>query len=840
MSGRRHVGSTYRLQLNGIGFAGATALVPFLHGLGIETCYVSPVTRARTGSTHGYDVVDPTRLDPSLGSEQAFETMLAALADHDMGLLIDIVPNHMAASTENPFFADVLRHGRRSEFAPYFDIAWDEQDGKILLPVLGKPLPEVLEAGEIQLIPDNGIGGSDRPFIAYFEQRFPVAPDTVHADLAELLDAQHYRLADWRVANHEVNYRRFFDINELIGVRQEDPQVFTETHRLIEALTLDPRVVGLRVDHVDGLADPSGYLEMLRVATGGADVQPVILIEKILGRDEGLPEWPVEGTTGYEFADLVVGLFVAEHGAADLAAATAAATSDQRSFAARAFDDKRRVIETLFPHQLDQVSAHAIRALSADGGTPVTPATARTAIGELTTALEVYRTYRRPEAAIRPDDLVRIRRAADDARATLEADSAVALDRFVGLLGGDAEPRGEAWQAIGAWQQLTGPVTAKGVEDTASYNSGHLIATADVGADPDHPAVSAPEFHAVMTLRQRERPLAMSSTSTHDSKRSHDVRCRLAVLSELAGDWEKSVTLLDDLSSQRGAKQPDAADRRYVYETLVGSWPLSEPIGEEFVDRIRAHLSKAAREAKRHSNWVAPNLEYEEALGDLAQRVIAGEDTQCRRIVENVVSAIERAGAANSLASVVLKATAPGVPDIYQGDDRWFFALVDPDNRGELDVAAHADGLAHLPPLAAGDCGEQVEALMSGWRSGAVKQLVVRNALDARRRAPDLFKAGGYQPLEVFGRHRDHVLTYARSHADGYAVAIVPRFAYSLAGPGRFPLGAEDWADTEVALPAHCPPDVTDALTGRRLVATNGRMRLAAALSVLPVAILRG
>jgi (1->4)-alpha-D-glucan 1-alpha-D-glucosylmutase len=836
VSERRHLGSTYRLQLNGLGFAGATALVPFMHGLGVETCYVSPITRARAGSSHGYDVVDPTVLDPSLGTPEAFEELLARLAAHSMGLLVDIVPNHMAASVENPFFADVLSRGQGSEFAAYFDIAWDEQGGKILLPVLGKPLVDALSAGEIRLEASD----QSEPMIGYFETRFPVASGSVGADVAETLANQHYRLADWRVANREVNYRRFFDINELIGVRQEDTRVFAETHRLVAELAADPRIVGFRVDHVDGLRDPAAYLSMLRRLTGRNPPAPVILVEKIVAGSETLPDWPIEGTTGYEFADLVVGLFIDTAGAAAFANAAGAATGDHRSFAERAVEARRRVLDSLFPHQLDQVAAAFVRALAGSDEADVEPADARLAIRELTTYLEVYRTYRCVGAAIRGEDLERLREAAFRARAGLSDGVAGVLDRVVTVVSGDLGAGDVAWQATAAWQQLSGPVAAKGVEDTAMYDSGHLLAAADVGADPDRPAASNERFHAAMVARRRDAPSAMSSTSTHDSKRSHDVRCRLAVLSELAADWEATVEALDrHVLGSSGSSPPDVADRRYLYETVVGAWPVSGEIGDDFVVRIRAYVVKAAREAKRHSNWLDPDVAYEAVLGELAQRIIQGEPVEARRLIEAVVSRVECAGATNSLASIVLKATPPGVPDIYQGDDGWFFALVDPDNRLPLDASAHAKLLSQLPPTAdAADHSAAVAVLLEEWRNGAVKQLVVRNSLEARRREAKLFALGSYERLEVVGEHRDHVLAFARVYEGRTAITLVPRGVYSLSGPARFPVGADTWANTAVVLPSAAGPSLTDVLTGRAVSPASGRIALAEAFATLPVALL--
>jgi (1->4)-alpha-D-glucan 1-alpha-D-glucosylmutase len=817
----RHLGSTYRLQLNGLGFAGATALVPFLHDLGVETCYLSPVTRARSGSTHGYDVIDPTVLDPALGTAADFEALLAALDALGMGALLDIVPNHMGASTESPFFRDVLRLGQQSEYADWFDIAWDEQDGKVLLPVLGDPLADVLGRGELSVVTDAEGG----PSIGYFENRFPLAPGSDDAgDIADVIAAQHYRLADWRVANTEINYRRFFDINELIGVRQEDPAVFAATHRLVLDLLADPRVRGVRVDHVDGLRDPGGYLEMLRAATTDLEPAPVVLIEKILEGDEKLPDWPVEGTTGYEVAAAIAGLFIDAAGAVRLRdAAGQASEGEPPTFAERAIRAKRHAIDVLLLHQRDQVVAHLRAAIDREGDRDLT-----TAVRELTAYLTVYRTYRQPGVTARAEDIAAVASAFEAARPGMDVETSDALDQVAAILVGELAPDSAGWLAAGAWQQFSGPATAKGVEDTAMYGSGQLLAASDVGCDPDRPARSVARFHEEMTERSARSPRAMTSTSTHDSKRSQDVRCRLAVLSEIPGEWEATVRAID--ASLLGANPddvPEASDRRYLYESAVGVWPVDGGIDDRFVSRLKDHVVKAARELKARSSWTEPRLDYEGRLTDLAARLV---ETDARESVETLVAGIAAAGATNSLASVLLKATVPGTPDTYQGDDSWFLALVDPDNRRPLDGEAHARELAALPDLAD-------EALLTGWRDGRVKQFVLRRALTLRREVPELFDTGRYAALEATGAAVDHVVGFLRHGDDdrGRVVVVVPRLVRTLAGPGGFPVGAV-WGDTALSVPSGT---YRDLLTGRDHVPAGGSLAMRSVLAQLPLALLR-
>jgi len=452
------------------------------------------------------------------------------------------------------------------------------------------------------------------------------------------------------------------------------------------------------------------------------------------------------------------------------------------------------------------------------------------AIRELTAYLGVYRTYRQAGCEAAASDVARVNAAARWARRHLGDAAADAVDHVAALLSGDLPADTAGWNATAAWQQFSGPAAAKGVEDTAMYDSGQSLAVADVGSDPDRPAVSVTALHAAMQHRVQHAPLALSSTSTHDSKRSHDVRCRLAVLTEISAEWESAVGELDVLVSSSDLTPPDNAERRYLYETLVGAWPFDGVADERFVARIRSHVVKAAREAKRHSSWIDPDTEYESRLGQLAGWAIAGEPC-ARQVVERTVSMIECAGATNALSAVALKATLPGVPDVYQGDDLWSFTLVDPDNRAPLDAHRHDQSLASLPEVSSGE-------LLETWRDGRVKQFVLRRLLETRRDSPALFAAGDYQPLTVTGEGRDHVLAFARSDGDCWAVVVVPRLVQSLVGPGEFPVGATCWTNTEVVLPLRSVRPLTDVLSGREFAAPAGRLPLSQLFDALPLAVL--
>jgi malto-oligosyltrehalose synthase len=738
----------------------------------------------------------------------------------------------MAASADNRFFADVLRRGRRSRYAEYFDIDWERGDGKVVVCVLDGPLPDAIDRRQLRVVtaPDD-----PSYLLTYGDLRFPLDPSDLESEVANLsqstgaygdvelrqlevlLSRQHYRLADWRVANRETNYRRFFDITDLIGIRQEDPFVFAATHGLIVELAADNRIGGLRVDHVDGLADPAGYLAALRAAV---PVDTVVLVEKIVERDERLPSWPVGGTTGYEFATAVTGLFVDPEGAEAVRTDEVAVTGDGREFADRATEAKREVLGSLFDGAYERVAELVIRAMPDADSELVS-----LALRKLTIQLAVYRTYRTADEPASGADVAQLEAAAG--RAGLELDDAglAALHSFIKLITGDLEPKSDALAAVTAWQQLTPPVMAKGVEDTAIYRPGTLLSGADVGSDPSRPATTVAEFHQAMELRQQLTPRALSALSTHDSKRSHDVRCRLAVLSEVSELWSESVTALD---KEVSTPEVDAAERRYVYQTLVGAWPISGQIDDAFVARIRDHLVKAGREAKQRSSWIDPDLDHEKALGDFAEGLIRDPASASVEILETIVTDIEYAAVTNSLAAVALRNCAPGVPDVYQNDDAWFLALVDPDNRSPVEPERMSE-IALLPDVVDAE-------LLADWRSGRIKQALLRAGLRLRRERQPVFAAGSYRPIVAAGARARHVVAFERRHADSSVVCVVPRLSRTLAGAGRFPT-AEAWEDTEISLPA-VPGGYVDVLTGHR-VAAGSHVPVAMLLSTLPLTMLR-
>jgi (1->4)-alpha-D-glucan 1-alpha-D-glucosylmutase len=922
--------ATYRLQLGPyLTFAAATELIGYLDTLGVSDVYASPILQARRGSAHGYDVTDPTRVSAALGGEEAFRAFASTLRSRGMGLLLDIVPNHMAASPENPWWADLLQHGQSSPFAAFFDLAWNPAysplGGHLLLAVLGRPYGQVLEGQELALS-----FGEDGFLLHYYERAFPLDPlswrtliapavnrlrtqlgetdevvralvavddvlagmpsraatdprsagdrrrrtdtarrelwrlaresepvaaairetlralrgrrgDAVSFDaLDRLLRQQVFRLAFWKTAREKLNYRRFFNINELAGLRTEDPRVFEESHRLLGHLVREGFVTGLRVDHVDGLYDPQAYLERL---TELAPTPVYVVVEKILtGEEELAEEWRAEGTTGYDFARVVNGVFVDPEGLEVLAATYAAAVPGAPPFGDLAYHARRHIAQELFSGEMRALEVHLARLAEQDRHACDLPVRELVrALGEVTACLPVYRTYVRG-FTVRGEDRRVLSAALTEARRRAPTLAARALGFLRRLLLLDlpatlTPAQREDWLTfVMAWQQVTGPIAAKGIEDTALYRQHRLVALNDVGADPAHAAVAPQGFHAFCRRRRERWPAALNTTSTHDSKRSEDVRARLDVLSELAGEWGDRLDawrrLAAPLKSAVGGRTvPEANTEVLLYQTFLGAWPLEEDASEVFVERITSFAVKAAREAREHTNWLNPDEPYEHALQAFVRGLLGAAGEAFRADFQPFAARVAAAGAVNALAQTLIKLTAPGVPDIYQGCELWDFSLVDPDNRRPVDFARRR---TMLEDVATRVTPESVAELVPAWRDGRIKLLLTQRGLGVRRRQRELFLHGEYLPLEAYGAHRRRILAFARRAGNAWAVTVAPRLVARLAPQGSWPLG-DVWEDTRLVLPDGAPRSWTNVLTGERLGAP---VRLADALHVLPVALL--
>jgi (1->4)-alpha-D-glucan 1-alpha-D-glucosylmutase len=787
--------ATYRVQLHaGFTFDHARAIVPYLAELGISHLYTSPVLQAARGSTHGYDVVDHGRVSTELGGEFGFERLTDALRAHGMGLVLDIVPNHMAITEENRWWWDVLEHGRASHFAAYFDIEWGPSKA-VVLPVLPDD-----DSGAVHLVADG-----DRVLVAVGERRFPLAKGTqppiteiaaINADtdqLDALMAAQHYRLASWQAGFDDLNYRRFFDVNGLIGLRVEDPDVFEATHRLILGWVEEGLVYGLRVDHPDGLRDPAAYLARLRAAAPGA----WIVVEKILSGDERLPaDWPVDGTTGYRFANLATGLFVDPAGEEAMSAAWASVAEAGPGWDQIVAEARAEVLASSLGSDVNRLTDR-FAAISDVERVPL-----REALRAVAAHLPVYRTYLTASPRHVPVDDARLiaRTVADatNARPDLDLQIFELLGRILRLEMDD--PR--AVELAMRFQQLTPAAMAKGVEDTAFYRHHRLVALNEVGGDPGQFGTDVAAFHRDMEAAVLESPAGMLALSTHDTKRSADLRARLALLSEDPGAWRDAV---DQLSRASEAHRlgPTMADAYLFFQTVIGAWPID-------ADRAVAYLIKASREAKLRTSWVAPDAGYEAALESFVRGSLI--DERFLEVVEHVVAPLVDAGHRAALGQLALQLTAPGVPDIYQGSELWELTLVDPDNRRPVDYDVRRRVLDDVPGMDAATAWARRD-------DGMPKLWLIRHALDLRRRHEAAF-SGPYRPIVVEGAMAGCVVAFERAEE---VLTVVPRLVRRVERLG--------WADTRLALPAG---------RWRNLDGTihHGAIELARLLRDFPVALL--
>ncbi|RZS89476.1 maltooligosyl trehalose synthase [Motilibacter rhizosphaerae] len=788
---------TYRLQLRPEwGFADLAAQADYLASLGVSHAYLSPILQAVSGSAHGYDVVDHSQLNEELGGAAAFAQLREALGRAGLGAVADVVPNHMAVptpETANAALWSVLRDGPSSPYARWFDVDWSVESHALLMPILGSRIGEVLDGHELALDRSGA-----EPVLRYYDHVFPVRPGTEDLPLPQLVDRQWYRLAFWRVADEELNYRRFFDVDTLAGIRVEDEQVFAETHAVLLALVREGGLDGLRIDHPDGLADPGEYLRRLRDATDGAWV----VIEKILEGKEQLPhDWPTAGTTGYDALLRVGGVLVDPAGKDPLLRLQSSLTGLPEDFEQVVEESKRYVVE----HALYAEVARLVEVAAAVCAEDVhlrdhTRRGLREAIVELLVAFPVYRAYvvpgeEPPAASVElVDEAVGVARAhlPEEGHATLE----LVRELVLGRLG--RGPRRDEF--VVRFQQTCGPVMAKGVEDTAFYRWHALVSLNEVGGDPARVGVSPAEWHEWCGRLTADWPRSMTTLSTHDTKRSEDVRARLAVLSELPGDWAGEVAQWRALAAKHrsDAGWPDAATEYLIWQTLVGAWPLP-------ADRLTAYLEKATREAKVHTTWTEPQEDYDTGVREFAEKVL--QDSEITAAVSAFVERVHPHFRSNVLAQKLLQLTMPGVPDVYQGTEVVDLSLVDPDNRRPVDYALRRELLAAV------DGGERPTTL------DGEKLLVTSRAMRLRRELPEAF-AGAYEPLETGD---EHALAFLRG---GRVAVVATRLPAGLARTG--------FGEAAVSLP---DGTWTDVLTGKQF--DGGAVALAELLDQLPVALLR-
>ena len=955
--------STYRLQFNhAFTFSHATRIVPYLHSLGISDIYASSYLKAVPGSPHGYDLTDPTSLNPEVGTEEEYQAFITALKTHGMGHILDVIPNHMGiARSSNPWWLDVLDNGPSSSYARFFDIDWHpiktELKDKVLLPILGDLYGLVLENQEITLAYTEG-----NFWIHYYDYQLPVSSkscrmilthrlDTLMSTagkedpgveelqsivtalnhlpfrserdparliernrekeivkkrlaallhnsstinrfvmenirlfngtkgdpasfnlLDDLLNDQAYRLAFWRVAAEEINYRRFFDINELVAIRMEDAVVFETCHRLIFRLLKQGSVTGLRIDHVDGLYDPGAYLRQLQAAVtegqeqAAASDRPFFLIvEKILGAGETLPsDWPVYGTTGYDFLTLLNGLFVDGAAAQRLDEIYTSFTGHRLPYDELAYEKKKLIMSVSMASEINVLGYQLNRLSEKDRRSrDFTLNSLVHAIREIIAWFPVYRTYLAPTGqGVTDRDRAYIRLAVLKAKRRHPALSSLVFDFVRDLLLEPAPPhRQEAEQErlafVMKFQQTTSPVMAKGIEDTAFYIYNRLVSLNEVGGDPEQCGIDVSSFHGLMRERQSAWPCTLSATSTHDTKRSEDVRVRINVLSEIPELWKSHLRLWSKLNKKyktdvEGQPAPDRNEEYFLCQTLLGTWPLGLPDEHSyrtFCDRIQSYMNKALHEAKIHTSWVNPNHLYDGAVQKFTEAIL--DRTRPNPFLEDLAAfaqtVIIPVGLYHALSQTLIKITAPGIPDFYQGSELWDLSLVDPDNRRPIDYALRARLLAELQELcreAGADRRGLCRQLLEGRLDGRIKLYVIMTALNFRRVRQDLFLQGAYIPLEIPGMKKHHLCAFARCHHNQTTITVVPRLVAGLLTDRTAPpVGSDVWADTRIIVPPEVPArSYRNLFTGETLSAdtSGGDANLSAAkvLGDFPVALL--
>jgi (1->4)-alpha-D-glucan 1-alpha-D-glucosylmutase len=877
----RPISSCYRLQLHaGFTFDDAANLAAYLKELGVSHIYCSPYLQAAKGSTHGYDVVDPEKVNVEIGGEEGHARFCEALRALDMGQVLDIVPNHMATGPENRYWWDVLENGPSSRYANWFDVDWNSAEvklqNKVLIPVLGEQYGRALSANQIAIHYEN-----ESFEIRYADHRFPLAPPSVAIPLAlaaktikvpmlnfvadslsrlpspdpndrdllaarhrdkgilfellhrlsteqpevseaiqraveeineniESLDAilnlQNYRLAYWRTADQELGYRRFFDVNSLIGVRVERPNVFQSTHcRIIEWLRSGV-IDGIRVDHPDGLRDPAQYFERLRDSAPGA----WILAEKILEPDEFLrATWPIAGTTGYDFLNQCNGLLIHGEGLLELASSYDEFTGQTESFESLVHAKKLAVEHESLGSDVNRLTQLFVEICENNRDRrDYTRAEIRRAIREVAGCYSVYRTYVMPARdEVTDEDRSEVRNAVACAK-TQRTDIDAGLFDFIGGVLSLQSRGGLETEFLLRFQQFTSPVMAKGVEDTAFYCFNRMVGLNEVGGAPNSKGVTISQFHDYCIRMQEQHPLAMTTLSTHDTKRSDDVRARLAVLSEIPSRWRTALHRWSRINRPFKTKGfPDHNTEWFLYQTLIGAWPISK-------DRAVAYMEKAVREAKQQTSWTQQNKDFEDALRSFIERIL--ESPEFISELERFVAQVLLPGRINSLTQTLLKCTAPGIPDTYQGSELWDLRLVDPDNRGPVDYEIRQAMLAEL------DSGLAVEEIMKRMDSGLPKMWLIRRALQLRREQPQWFdERSSYSPLQIDGFKAMHVIAFLR--ADSVA-AIAPRWNVKLGG---------GFGSTTVELPAGRWKNL---LTGEAV--NGGRARVQSLLQRFPVALM--
>lgn len=922
--------STYRLQFTPeFGFPQATAIAAYLAELGISDLYASPIFYARSGSTHGYDVVDATQLNPELGTPEDFEKLIQEVQSHQLGWLQDIVPNHMAYDSLNKYLIDILENGPDSEYVNYFDICWNlpfaSNQDRLLAPFLGDSYGNVLERGELQLhydenglrvhygslqlpiklesygtflthnlgsvtrelgrnhpdfikllgilyilrsLPSEPIGKQRQDQIAFIKgllwelcQNNEVIKNFVESNikafngepgnpesfnlLDKLLSEQFYRLSFWKVGAEEMNYRRFFTVNELICVRVEDVKVFNKTHSFIEELVKNGTFTGLRVDHIDGLYAPGDYLTRLREKMGDT----YITVEKILEFHEDIPSsWPIQGTSGYDFLIYLNNIFCRQDSEHKFNRIYTNFTGVEDSYSKIVKDKKYLIVDKNLAGDVDNLASLLKQIASKHRyGNDFTLNGLKKAIAEVLVLFPVYRTY--VEASgITPKDKNLIHNVIGRAKKTIPllVNELNFIEKILSLDFDDSvtsQEKQEWHYFVMRVQQYTGPLMAKGVEDTTFYVYNRLVSLNEVGGSPDRFGISLEEFHQFNRRTQANWPSTMSATATHDTKRGEDVRARLNVLSEIPEQWEENLKIWSEINQQHkrdrhGIAIPDANDEYQLYQNLLGAFPFEAEEFDSFKARMKDFIIKAIREAKIHTAWLRPDSEYEECCVDFVEKIL--ENSQSNEFLAKFIPFTEQVayyGMFNSLSQILLKITAPGIPDFYQGTEFWEFSLVDPDNRRPVDFEKRRDSLQYIKEQCKNNISGLLEELLINKQDGRVKLFLIAQALKARTNNLPVFENGDYLPLTVEGAKKDCVVAFARRYLDTMAIIIAPRFFTQLIQVEENPLGEKVWQDTHLILPPESTGLWQDAITNYSFKLEE-TLNLSEVLSTFPVALL--
>ncbi len=927
--------STYRLQFSPeFTFKQAREIVQYLSHLGVSDIYASPVLKSKTGSSHGYDVVDPTRINPNLGTMEEFADLISEAHAHKMSWVQDIVPNHMAYDSENEMLMDILESGQRSRYIHVFDIEWDHRHesvrGRILAPFLGKFYEESLEDGEIQLKFDsNGFSinyyeyrlplkiesyeqiityrlsalktklGKDHPDIikflglvfiikglssddehsSWYDQVFFVKsilwelyeqseeirdfldenirqfngskgrPESYNL-LDNLLHEQHYRLSFWKVATEEINYRRFFNINGLISLRMENKDVFDIKHGLMLDLYQKKYIQGFRIDHVDGLYDPTGYLQYLRERAPDA----YVVVEKILEPEEDLPAfWPVQGTTGYDYLNYANGVFCQTTNEKEFDRLYTKFIGGRYSFTELMHEKKRLIIGKHMAGDVERL-AHQIESISSRNryGSDITLYGLKRALVELLAYFPVYRTYISNDFISKTDrDCMRdvIKYAREENPGLLHEFNFIErflLPKFAEYF--SEEQRQEAMDFVMRFQQLSGPLMAKGVEDTVFYIYNRLISLNEVGGNPGRFGYSLDDFHEFCQYQADLWPHTMNGSATHDTKRGEDLRARINVLSEIPKEWDQKIKKWTKLNTKAKKKRgrfnvPDKNDEYFLYQTLIGAFPLQEnydqQAAEVFINRINEFVIKAVREAKVHTAWLKPDFEYENYFMEFVKTILTpGPNNAFLEDFLDFQKKIAFYGIFNSLSQTLIKMTVPGTPDIYQGAEFWDLSLVDPDNRRPIDFNSRSKTLQKLKDIEKKDSKLLIKSLLKEIHHPQIKLYVIYKTLAIRWAYQDVFNQASYVPLETTGAFKDHIVAFARKHNSLHqTITVVPRLLTQVVEKDQLPLGNEVWKDTAIELPDETQTEWRHVFTGESVKASE-KILVGDILKTFPLALL--